>query len=432
MLRTHYSSQLSKKLDGQQVTVAGWIKKIRDVGKIKFIILRDKDGDIQITAKKGDVSDEIFNSISSLVRESTLSIEGKLVASKTAPNEIELIPGKITVLSKAEAPLPLETDPNIISELETRLNYRFLDLRRKEIDAIFKIKDVIHRSFIKYLEGQGFMLVHTPCIVAAATEGGTDLYPVKYFERDAFLSQSPQLYKQMLMASGLDKVVIVTPVFRAEEHNTTRHINESTQMDIEVAFVENEQDALKYMQEVIHFIYSEVAKHCQPQLQALNRTLEIPQLPIKQVTYDRCLELLKQDGIEVKWGEDLPSEGEKAICKHFNPVLITKWPTDVRAFYSMPEPGNEKICRAYDLLIDGLEVNSGAQRQHDYALLIKEMKRRKMKTENFSFYLDAFRYGMPPHAGWSFGLERLTVVICGLKNVREAMLWPRDRTRLTP
>jgi len=432
MLRTHYSSQITPQYDGKTVTIAGWVSKIRDIGKVKFLIVRDKEGEIQITAKKGDIDDKLVDTITKLTRESTVSVKGKIKKNRNAPNGFEVIPENIAVLSKAEVPLPLETDPNIKSELETRINFRYLDLRRKEVSAIFSIKDVVHRSFIKYMEQEGFTLVHVPCIVAAATEGGTNLFPVSYFETEAFLSQSPQLYKQMLMASGLDKVLIVTPVFRAEEHNTTRHLNESTQMDIEVAFVEDEQDALKYMQGVINFIYKEVVKQCKEQLKILGRKLDIPGVPFKQLTYTETLKVLEKDGIKIKWGEDLTPEAERGICKHYNPVIITKWPTDTRAFYAMPEPGNERICRGYDLLIDGMEVNSGAQRIHDYNQLVKEMKRRKMNPKNFEFYLNAFRFGMPPHAGWSFGLERLTYVICGLKNIREAMLWPRDRTRLTP
>ncbi len=432
MLRTHYSSQLTKKLDGKTVAVAGWVEKIRDIGKVKFLIVRDKDGETQVTAKKGECPEAVFDAISSLTRESVVSVKGTVKTSKAAPSGVEVFPQEIVVLSKSEAPLPLETDPNIKSELETRINYRFIDLRRKEVQAVFRVKDVVHRAFIRYMEQEGFTLVHVPCVVAASTEGGTNLFPISYFENEAFLSQSPQLYKQMLMASGLDKVLIVTPVFRAEEHNTTRHLNESTQMDIEVAFVEDEQSALKYMQSAIHFIYSQVENQCKPQLEALKRKISVPQMPFKQLTYDRALELLKKDGIKIQWGGDLTPEAERALCKHFNPVIVTKWPTDARAFYAMAEPGNEKICRGYDLLIDGLEISSGAQRQHDYGLLVKEMKRRKMNPKNFEFYLNAFKYGMPPHAGWSFGLERLTQVICGATNIREAMLWPRDRTRLTP
>lgn len=432
MLRTHYSSQISKGLDSEDVTIAGWVEKKRDLGKVSFLIIRDRDGEMQVTLKKDVVDEKLFSLLSEIPRESVVSVQGKVVKNASAPNEWEIIPKSITILSKAEVPLPLETDPKIKSELETRLNYRFLDLRKKENAAIFRIKDVIHRSFVRYLEHEGFVLAHVPSIVAASTEGGANLFPISYFENEAFLSQSPQLYKQMLMASGLDKVIITTPAFRAEEHNTTRHLNEVTQLDIELAFVESEEDALKYAEGVFEYIIKEVKRHCQHQLNALNRDLDVPKLPLKRLTYDECLELLKQDGIRIKWGSDITPEAEKALCKHFDPVIITKWPTDARAFYSMTEPGNEKICRAYDILYEGLEVLSGAQRQHDYALLVKEMQRRKMNPKNFTFYLDAFKYGMPPHAGWSFGLERLTMLICGLKNIREAQLWPRDRTRLAP
>lgn len=432
MLRTHYSSHVTQKLTGKTVTIAGWVQKIRDLGKVKFIILRDREGEIQVTAKKGQTDEKVFSVIGELTRESVVSVRGKVEPAKNTPNNVEILPEEIVLLAKSEAPLPLETDPNIKSEIETRINYRFIDLRKKEVQAIFRIKDVIHRSFVRYFEEHGFTLVHTPCIVAAATEGGTNLFPISYFEREAFLSQSPQLYKQMLMASGLDKVLIVTPVFRAEEHNTTRHLNESTQMDIEVAFVEDEEDALRYMEGALHYIYTEVNKLCKPQLEILRKKLEVPKLPFKRLTYNDALALLAKDGIKIKWGDDLTPEAEKSICKHFSPVIITKWPIDARAFYCMVEPSNTKICRGYDVLLNGTEILSGAQREHDYSRLVKEMKRRKMNPKNFTFYLDAFRFGMPPHAGWSFGLERLTTMILQLPNIRETTLWPRDRTRLTP
>jgi len=432
MFRTHYSSQIDAKHDGSTVTIAGWVAKIRDMGKIKFVLLRDKDGEIQVTCKKTETDDKVFSLLSSLTRESVVSVKGTVRANKSAPAGYEIIPKEIHLLGRAETPLPMETEKTIQSELDTRLNYRFIDLRRKEIDAIFRVKDVIHRAFIEYLEKEGFVLVHTPCVVAASTEGGTNLFPISYFENEAFLSQSPQLYKQMLMASGLDKVMITTPVFRAEEHNTTRHLNETTQLDIETAFVTDEEDALKYMDGVIQFIFKEVSKQCKVQLKILGRNITVPKIPFRRMTYTEALEILAKDGVRIKWGDDLTPDAEKGLCKHFDPVIITKWPTDIRAFYSMPEEKDRKVCRAYDMLLGGVEISSGAQRIHDYNQLVAEMKRRGMSPKNFSFYLDAFRYGMPPHAGWSFGLERLTMQICGLKNVREAMLWPRDRTRLTP
>lgn len=427
MLRTHYSKDIS---DAKEVKVAGWVRNVRSLGNLKFLILADRYGEAQIMAKKGDVAKELLDKIDSLGREDVVTVEGAVKKNKIAPGGAEIIPKKIELVSRAETPLPL--DINVKSNLDTRLDYRFLDLRRPETRAIFRIKDVVQRSFVQYLEGENFILVNTPAIVAAATEGGTNLFPIVYFEKEAFLGQSPQLYKQMLMASGLDKVCIVIPVFRAEDHDTNRHLNETTQMDIELAFVENEQDALKYMQGVIHHIYKKVAGECKAELDLLERKLKVPELPVKQITYDEALELLAKDKIKLEWGSDLTPEAERALCRHNDPVIVTKWPTDIRAFYSMPELGNEKICRAYDMLIDGLEVCSGAQRIHVYENLVKEMKRRKMNPANFKFYLDAFRYGIPPHAGWSFGLERLAMVISGVKNIRECMLFPRDRKRLTP
>jgi len=426
MLRTHYSKDVR---DGD-VIVAGWVRAIRDIGKTKFIILADRYGEIQITAKKDEVGEALMRQIDTLTKESVISVSGAAKKSAQAPGGKEIVPSEIIVLNKSESVLPL--DLKIKSQLDTRLDFRFLDLRHPEVRAIFRIKDVIQRSFVRYLEDRDFVLINTPAIVAAATEGGTNLFPISYFEREAFLVQSPQLYKQMMMASGLDKVAIVTPVFRAEEHDTSFHLNETTQMDIEAAFVNDEQDVLDHLQGVINYIYSQVSKNCNDELKALGRDIAVPKLPIKQVTYDDALQLLKKEGVKLKWGDDLSPETQRLINKHFDPVIVTKWPTDRRAFYAMPEPGKEKICRGYDMLIDGIEICSGAQRIHEHDKLVKEMLRRKMNPKNFEFYLDAFRYGIPPHAGWSIGLERLTMVICGLKNIRECMLFPRDRKRLTP
>jgi len=428
MLRTHYTDEITEKNDGKNVKIAGWVSKIRDLGKVKFIIVRDMEGEIQVVVKK---EHELYDATKDLSREDVVVVAGTVSKNKVASGGREIVPDKIDLISKSAVPLPLETDPKIKSELDTRLDYRFLDLRRREVSAVFKIKDVIQRSFVEYFEKQRFVLINTPNIVAAATEGGANLFPISYFEKEAFLGQSPQLYKQMLMASGIDRVIIITPAFRAEEHDTTRHLNEVMQMDIEVAFVEDEEDALKFLEQAVNYIYNQVSIKCKDHLKTLGREIKVPPLPLKRLTYDKALDILKKKGIEIKWGDDISPEGERELSAD-EPVIIKKWPTDVRAFYSMPEPGNEKICRAYDLLMGGIEVVSGAQRIHDHDQLVKEMERRGMNTKNFSFYLNAFKYGIPPHAGWSFGLERLTMVICGLKNVREAVVWPRDRKRLEP
>ena len=269
MLRTHYSNEITSDLDGKAVVIAGWVRTVRDIGKTKFLIVSDRFGEIQVTVKEQDVSDKILKTIKNLDREDVIFVSGTVKKNKTAPKEREIVPEKIKLLAKAETPLPLETDPRIKSNLDTRLDYRFLDMRKPETRAIFRIKDVIQRSFVRYFEEQGFVLFNTPVIVAAATEGGTNLFPISYFEHEAFLGQSPQLYKQMLMASGFDKVAIIVPVFRAEEHDTTRHLNETVQMDIETAFVENEQDVLNYMGGVVNYIYQQVKNECKEELKLL-------------------------------------------------------------------------------------------------------------------------------------------------------------------
>ena len=428
MLRTHYFSEIGRELDGKEVTVAGWARNVRDAGKIKFLIVADRTGETQVIGKAGETDAKVLESMHGVDKEDVVSIRGIVKINDKAPGGKEILPLAVSILNKADKPLPL--DLNVKSNLDTRLNYRYLDLRRPEVRAVFRIRDVIQRSFVRYLEENGFMLVNTPSIVAAATEGGSNLFPISYFDSEAFLVQSPQLYKQMLMASGLDKVIIQCPVFRAEEHDTSFHLNESMQMDIEMAFVEGEPEMLVHLEGVVKYIYAHLAAECAEEMKLLGRDATAPK-SIKRITYDEARDIVNKES-KLEWGDDFTPEMQRIINKKFNPVIVTKWPTDLRAFYSMPEPGSEKICRAYDLLIDGVEICSGAQRIHKHDKLVAEMKRRGMNPDNFEFYLNAFKYGMPPHGGWSIGLDRLTMVITGMKNVRECVLFPRDRKRLTP
>lgn len=426
--RTHYSKEVPKK--GEAI-VMGWVREIRDIGSLKFIVLADREGFIQITAKKEDVSKEIMKKIDSLTRESVIAVKGKIKENKQAPGGREVIPEEIKILNMAAQPLPLEVTKKTSAELPTRLDARFLDLRKPETASIFNIADTIKISFLNYFDQEGFININPPLIVASATEGGTELFPLAYFDKEAFLSQSPQLYKQMLMASGFDKVSIITPVFRAEPHDTYRHLNEALQMDIEVAFVRSEEDALKHFDGYFKYMIKQLKKRCSEQLEILNIKPEM-KLPIKRITYDKVLDILEKKGIKIEWGDDLTPEAERKICTKYNPILITKWPTEIRSFYSMPEPDNLKVCRAFDLLYNGIEISSGAQRIHVLEDLIKALKNKGLKPDSFKFYLDAFKFGMPSHAGWSIGLERMTMALLKLSNIREATLFPRTKERLFP
>ncbi len=432
-MERRYSVEIRPELDGKKVTVAGWVHEIRDLGKLKFLVLRDREGSIQITAKKETTDEKILMVMGSISRESVIEVTGTVRKDQKAPNGFEIIPSKITIIAKAETPLPLDVTEKVDADLDTRLNNRFLDVRKPKVAAVFRIRAKIEEAFREYFTKKKFIEINPPTIIAAASEGGTALFPISYFEREAFLAQSPQLYKQMMMASGLDKVFITMPVFRAELHDTTRHLNEVYQMDIEKAFIEDEEGVLEELEGVTHHIFRKVHDECGKELKTLDAKMEVPKLPFKRITYDEALETLKKNGVKILWGEDTTPEAEKILGERSNdPFFITKWPTKSRAFYSKPVDKNPKVCHAFDLSYRGMELASGAQRIHDERQLMEALKSRGLNPENFEFYLKAFRFGMPPHGGWSIGAERITQAITGVKNIRECVLYPRDRQRLAP
>lgn len=435
-MRTHYSSQVKGLDEGEKTTVSGWVHEIRDLGRLKFIILRDREGFVQVTGKKGETDGEIVDMMGGIPRESVIEVCAIVSPNDRAPNGVELKPESINVLAESDSPLPLDVTGKVEADIDTRINNRFMDVRKPEVKAIFTIRAKIQEAFREYLLENDFMEINPPSIIAAASEGGTNLFPITYFEREAFLAQSPQLYKQMLMSTGMDRVFITMPVFRAEAHNTVRHLNEIYMLDIERAFIESEEDVMQDLEGVIRHMVKKVVEECPGELQALDRTdeVKVPELPFKRVTYDECLEILSGYDIKLEWGDDIPPEGEKALNTHFKnrPFFIKHWPTDIRAFYSRPLDDNPKICGAFDLDYMGMEMSSGAQRIHDYGQLVDALKKKGLDPDGFEFYLKAFRYGMPPHGGWGLGAERLTLAIVGAKNIRECVLFPRDRHRITP
>ncbi len=430
--RTHYTIDVIEEEEGKEVVLMGWVHEIRDLGGIKFLLLRDREGIIQITFPKKKVPGNIFKIASKLTKESIIAVKGKIIRNKQAPNSVEILPSDLKVLSLADALLPLDVTEKVKADLDTRLDARVLDLRKPKIQAIFKIRMTILNAFREYLKNQGFIEVNTPTIVAAATEGGAELFPVAYFEREAFLRQSPQLYKQMLMATGFDRVFEICPVFRAEKHNTVRHLNEITQMDIEMAFATHE-DAMRMLENVVRYMIEKVAKENKRELELLNKKIDVPETPFKRLTYDEVLEIAKKYNLAFEWGEDVPTQVMKLLGKLYkDPIFIVDWPTEARAFYAMPHEDDEKYCYAFDLAYRGIEISSGTCRIHQYDLLVKQLKARGLSVESFKAYLDAFRYGMPPHAGWSIGAERFLMALLDLDNIREATLFPRDRKRLLP
>jgi aspartyl-tRNA synthetase len=431
--RSHYSTDVTSKEHDKSITVAGWIEDIRNIGSIAFIILRDRKGTLQVTALKKE-NPELFEKIVNIPRESVIFVNGECKKSDKARNGYEVIPKEFEVLSTAETPLPLGVVDKVESELETRLDNRFIDLRKEKIQAIFKIRNVVIEVIHEYLRNNNFIEVHTPNIIASSSEGGTDVFKLKYFEKEAFLAQSPQLYKQMLMATGFDRVYEIAWYFRAEEHNTRRHLNESTAVDLEMAFISSEEDVMKILEGLVHSMWKKASK-CSEELKILDKKIIVPKLPFIRVEYSEVMERLNKAGSTIKWGDDLGAEEEKLLGDlmkkdGYEFYFITKYPIETKPFYTMPE--GDKLSRGFDLACKGVEMASGSQRIHDVELLKKRLKECDLNPDDFESYLKAFRYGMPPHGGFGFGIERFIMELLDIKNIRECILFPRDRTRLTP
>lgn len=422
-------SSESQTKEGKEVLLKGWVYEIRELAKLKFILLRDISGIVQCVV----LDKKLMDKVSELSLESVIEIYGKTkkanVKADLVRKDIEIEVTEIKLISKAEnLPIHVNEKADVKTEFATRLDYRFLDFHKPKIQAIFKIQNVIENAFREFFYAKKYIEMQPPCVISAASEGGTDLFEVKYFEKKAYLAQSPQLYKQML-ACSMEKTFMITPVWRAEKHNTPRHINEIRQMDIECAFM-NQMEIMKELEEVVKFIVKKVLESCKEELELL----DVKNLKIPKGVYLHYEEAIKKAGGKV--GEDFTPEQERKLCEMYKGDLIFthSWPALIKPFYIMPtnENAKSKESQGFDALYGGVEIASGGQRIHIPELLIEKLKAKALNPKNFESYINSFRYGAPNHSGWSIGLERLTQIICGLDNVKEATMFPRDRDRLTP
>lgn len=414
---------------GKESLIKGWVYEIRDLAKFKFLLIRDVSGIVQCIIK----DEKLHKVFSELSLESVVEIKGKVkeanVKADISRKDIEIEVSSLEIISKAEKlPIHVNEKADTKTDFSNRLDWRFLDFHKPKIQAIFKIQNVIENSFREYFYKKNFIEMQPPCIISAASEGGTDLFEVQYFEKKAYLAQSPQLYKQML-ACSMEKTFTITPVWRAEKHNTTRHINEIRQMDIECAFM-NQMESMKELEEVVQFIVKQVLEKCKSELEILG----VKNLKVPKGIYLDYEDAIKKAGGKV--GEDFTPEQERKLCEIYpgDIVFTSSWPASIKPFYIMPkdEKKDAKLSEGFDALYGGIEISSGGQRIHIPELLIEKIKMKGLNPKNFEAYISSFRYGSPPHSGWSIGLERLTQIICGLENVKEATMFPRDRDRLTP
>ena len=430
-VRTHYSTNITPEMNDKEVTLFGWIQEIRDLGAIRFIILQDREGTTQITILKKKAPPEIIAKTDTLQKRYPIAVKGTVKKTTMTPRGIEVIPNQIKILNTAAEQLPLDITGKTPANIEARLDARALDLSQEQNTATFKIQHCALEAIREYLFQKGFLEVHTPRIIASATEGGAELFTVKYFNKKAYLAQSPQLYKEQLTMS-LEKIFETGPFFRAEESNTRRHLSEFTSIDIEQAFA-NAEDVMQLLEQVIQHTCKTVKEKCAKELTTLKHKLTVPETPFKRLTYNEVLNDLKKEGTVIPWGEDITTEAFRTLGKlHPNFYFITNWPTQTKTFYIKPREDKPELCESFDLMWQWIELVSGGTRIAEKNLLIKRLEEKGLKPENFKHHLQAFDYGMPPHAGWAIGLERLTMMLTGKKNIREVTLYPRDKLRLTP
>jgi nondiscriminating aspartyl-tRNA synthetase len=422
---------------GKEVLLKGWIQELRNLSKIKFLILRDRTGDMQTLAFKGDTEEESFNALDDYTKESVVEIIGTPKENKTSHWGIEVMIKNVKIISKSEVPHPIDNTDKSQTNIDKRIDYRFLDTRNLKKQAIFKIRGKITKLVTNYLDSRGFTNIQTPKITTIGVESGADLFTVDYFGKPIYLSQSPQVYKQMFVAGGFERVYEIAPVFRAEKSHTSRHLTEYTGVDFEMAFIKDENEIMDFIEEMFIDLLTKLKTECSEELELLKVDHKIPD-EIPRITMAEAKALLAEKGKKYADDDDLDPEGEKLLGEIMKEkygsefVFLTNFPFAIRPFYHMKPENDPNGTKSFDLLFNGVEIATGAQREHRLEVLEKQAKGKGLDMDKMPEYKDIFKYGCPPHGGVGFGLDRITQRLLKLDNVREAVLLPRDPERMSP
>ncbi len=412
----------------------GYVSEIRNFGNLMFVIIRKGYENEQITFFKKDCPD-LYDQAKDLTKESIIKVTGEKKSAEKAMNGYEVIPETFEIISSAKAPVPLDISGKIESTFDARINHRYIDLRMSEQKAIFVIRSQVYKATVDFFSKQKFINITTPKIVNCGVESGAELFKLDYFGKPAYLSQSPQIYKQMMIVSGFEKVYEIGSVFRAEKSNTTRHTTEFTGIDFEIAYIKNYKDILKITEKLLKHIIKHVNKNCQKELEILNVKIKEPKkMPV--IKMSKLKILLKEKGKILSKEEDLDTEAEKLsyeIAKEkFDSefLFVTEYPFESRPFYHMCS--KKSITDSFDLIWKGTEIATGSQREHRVDILKKQIQEKGLKEEDLNYYIEMLEYGTPPHGGCGLGLDRIVELLLNLSNIKEAILLPRDPQRLTP
>lgn len=428
---------------GSEVRVGGWVDTVRDQKRMKFVLVRDNTGLVQITVDSQERED-LGKLVSELTPESVLIVRGKVLENKIVKlGGLEIKPEEIKVEAISDPNLPIAAKGKLPG-LQNRLDWRFLDLRRPENLLIFQIQTTAEHAMREFWYKEGFVEIHSPKIMGVPSESGAELFELKdYFGKKAYLAQSPQLYKQYAIASGFNRVFEIGPVFRANPSFTSRHDTEFTSVDVEMAWINSHLDVMAFEERWLKFIFERVAEvHGDQMKKHYDTSVVIPELPFPKIPMGEAQRILKEEvghipPPDTKPG-DLDPQGEKLLGEYIKNkyshefVFVTDWPVNIRPFYHMRHTDNPKLTKSYDLLLNGLEITTGAQREHRHETLIKQAEEKGVNLDSIRFYLDIFKYGTPPHGGYGFGLTRMLMQMLSLKNVREATFLYRGPNRLAP
>lgn len=429
-----------KKHIGQKVTAAGFVETIRNQSTIRFIILRDRSGRIQVVVSKA--SEEAWTATEKISLESVISVSGLAKEERQAPEGIEISAEKIEVLSRAEPELPIpisEKGSMNEAERESRMDWRWLDLRKPERELIFEVWTEMEAACREYWLANGYLEIHSPKLMSTPSESGAELFEVKYFERTAYLAQSPQFYKQMAMAAGFEKVFEIGPIFRANPSFTSRHDTEFTGFDAEISYIHSHEDVMREEENMLAFMIDRVKEKLGQRIREVyGRELITPKTPFPRITMNEAKRILAELKVPSEKEGDLNPEEERALGGHIQKkyghefVFVTEYPVNIRPFYHMRSESNPGLTKSFDLLWNGLEVTTGAQREHRYDVLCRQAKEKGLRLEPLEHYLNFFRYGCPPHGGMGLGPSRMVMQILGISNVREVTYLYRGVKRLTP
>ena len=424
-------------IDGlEDVFIAGWIQQVRNLGGLKFIQLQDRTGLVQIVLPKKKVTPEVFGI--DYQEGDIIAVKGTIVENKSAPKGKEILPSEIVVLNKRAQEYPIAIGDKIETNIDKRLDYRFLDLRDRKVAQIFEIESAVAYAIQEYFMKNGYLQFFSPKIVGSATESGASVFEIEYFGKKAFLAQSPQFYKQMMLVAGFERVFEIGPVFRAEKHHTSRHLCEYTSIDFEISYIDNQRDVMNVLQGVIGYALQKVQKEKAQAFEELGASIDSQPKEWPILSIPECNAILLSEGKKLDLYEDLDAEAETIIGKHVKEkyksdfVFVDQYPWDVRPFYTMKDDNDPRLTKSFDLLYKGQELTTGGQREHRIYILTQQAIEKDFKIEDVDSYLQFFRNGAPPHGGSGTGIERFVQKILNLPNIREARLLPRDPTRLHP